>query len=500
MTRHPLSDEQLVAIGSRHPRTFIEAGPGSGKTTVAAERFGLLRHVRTGQLDPPVVAVSFTHAATSELRERIVGRWGGSSLGSRGTVRTIDTDFVAHLEFLLRSGAVTWPGGHTRLDPLDSWEGSRARRFRPDVQLNWDFFDIGLDGRAVGAVKRRDKTARSTFPSKKVVLETLEAGECAHTDVRQILASAMADAELRSILRRHLQLTRSHLLVDEIFDANDEDLELVTLHCEADIPVTVVGDYWQALYEFRTASPSLVRRRLDDLDFRSLPLLESRRFDSEQTRLLALTARGSPAELPSAETEVDVVLAHWWSQLWRGPAWILPISLGRVSEQTTALLTLFVDYLTRRHLGVGARSRVDALRILGISSDAETLWPEVFEAVASQLTDTSIETATTALETIRSSAPRLGAPRRVTPLGTKKESIAVEQLRGIAARVLHQGRFTLGLSVHQAKGQEWKRVGVRLSATQKDALLAGLDSENDHHRTIYVALTRGREITCEIAD
>ena len=43
MPRLPLTDEQKKASTSRDRRLFIEANPGSGKTTVAAERYGILR-------------------------------------------------------------------------------------------------------------------------------------------------------------------------------------------------------------------------------------------------------------------------------------------------------------------------------------------------------------------------------------------------------------------------------------------------------------------------
>ena len=42
-----LTDEQLVAAGTPLRRAYIEASPGSGKTTVAAQRFGYQRYIRS---------------------------------------------------------------------------------------------------------------------------------------------------------------------------------------------------------------------------------------------------------------------------------------------------------------------------------------------------------------------------------------------------------------------------------------------------------------------
>jgi DNA helicase-2/ATP-dependent DNA helicase PcrA len=70
--------------------TYIEAAPGSGKTTVAAERFGILRF-SPNRDDRAVVAVSFTRSATAELGQRIRRRWGPSALAWPHRVVTLDT-------------------------------------------------------------------------------------------------------------------------------------------------------------------------------------------------------------------------------------------------------------------------------------------------------------------------------------------------------------------------------------------------------------------------
>src|SRR5688572_28522269 len=80
MPRPQLTDEQRTAVIERSPRIFIEANPGSGKTTVAAERFGLIRFDQRAAGSQATAAVSFTRSATSELHRRIQGRWGSSAV------------------------------------------------------------------------------------------------------------------------------------------------------------------------------------------------------------------------------------------------------------------------------------------------------------------------------------------------------------------------------------------------------------------------------------
>lgn len=489
---HPLNEQQLRAAASDRPRTFIEAGPGAGKTTIAAERFGLLKFGRTKATDPPIVALSFTNAATGVLRRTIAQRWGRSALGQRGVVRTIDSDLVRTLEFLLRAGHLRWPGGHTSLDPLDSWAGTPDYRFRPE-DLRWrSFFAVGLNGREVTAVSTTDRTATHGF-TKKALLERLTAGLCTHDDVRTVLERALADPELRSVVVDHLRGTRSHLIVDEVFDANDLDLTFIELHCDAGVRVTVVGDFWQALYEFRQATPQAVRTRLNALGFVTFSVRRSYRFDNAVTRDIATAARGHQVTLPTASSPVEIVIAHFWWQLWSGPAWILPTSIGAVENQTDALITLLVDRLAHRHLGSAARNRSDALRILKIQADDSARWPNILDDVLAALTDDTSARAEVALKVLRSRAPDLGAPRAASALGKKGEGRSVSLMQRLARRVHHSGEFVEGVTVHQAKGGEWNRVGVCLNPTQEAALQGGLDENKEHHRILYVAVTRARQ-------
>src|SRR5699024_6497345 len=71
-TLSALTVEQRHAAATGEKNIFIEAGPGSGKTTVSAQRFGVLRFAAQYRYDSrAVVAVSFTRAATSNLRRRV---------------------------------------------------------------------------------------------------------------------------------------------------------------------------------------------------------------------------------------------------------------------------------------------------------------------------------------------------------------------------------------------------------------------------------------------
>jgi len=122
-----LTDEQIVAAACDQPRVFLQAEPGSGKTTVAAQRFGKLRFRPRRRLDRrrddrAVVAVSFTRSATWELRQRVRRSWGPTALAWPHRICTLDTLVCDLLQDLLLAKLVRWPGGHTALDVHDSWK------------------------------------------------------------------------------------------------------------------------------------------------------------------------------------------------------------------------------------------------------------------------------------------------------------------------------------------------------------------------------------------
>ena len=49
-----------------------------------------------------------------------------------------------------------------------------------------------------------------------------------------------------------------HIIVDESFDMNLLDTRVIEHAIDAGVTVTLVGDPWQSLYEFRGASPCLL--------------------------------------------------------------------------------------------------------------------------------------------------------------------------------------------------------------------------------------------------
>ncbi|MGO2933731.1 3'-5' exonuclease [Microbacterium sp.] len=95
-----------------------------------------------------------------------------------------------------------------------------------------------------------------------------------------------------------------------------------------------------------------------------------------------------------------------------------------------------------------------------------------------------------ALNELRNAIRDLGVtrPRR---LGSAAEAERVAQVERLAARLVKDS-VVPGMTVFQAKGREWERVGVILTRAQRALLSTGLHELEDEHCVVYVALTRAR--------
>lgn len=492
MPRLPLTEQQKTASTSRERRLFIEANPGSGKTTVAAERYGILRFDGSSGDSRAITAVSFTRSATGELNRRIRGRWGTKATGWPHGVITIDSLVCDIVHHLLRCGMIHWLGDHTTLQVLDDWRGhNRFRWLMPGSNYRRV---ATLDANArLTSVGCRVTEPGFGFGNKQIFHDHLALGRCTHDDVRAVLESALRKPALKEAVTAFLASAMAHMVVDEVFDANDLDLALVVLACNADICVTLVGDPWQALYGFRGAKPDLVPKVMKQEGFASLPLSHSFRFQSDAMKTLSEALRNSDPVAVGTGGDHDVALASTWGALWNGPDHILPLSFGRTTNQNDAAAIVLLDHLVHSKFSERAIFLPEALILLGLDLDTyRAEGPTILGSVVETLASGTHDAPARALVQLRGSVKDLGAARRPPAGSGENEQRQVDRLAALAAR-LHSARSLVpGMTIHQAKGREWDNVGVRLSATEVGHLATGLDSDVETHRLLYVALTRAR--------
>ena len=481
-----LTDEQRLAAATSRRNIFIEAGPGTGKTTVSAQRFGVNRFAAEHRHDSrAVVAVSFTRAATYNLRRRVQRLWGpGASIWPNRIV-TLDTIMCDLLHDLLRvrlvvwpDTAALWPDGNIVLDVRDSWASCGGTVSTRSV------YTLGLARRHVQL--RADFAPNWANRVQAVaVVPLMRQGICTHQDVRDILALALRDPESAARVRQRLGDTIRALIVDEVFDANDLDIAIIESAIAAGLAVTLVGDPWQALYLFRGARPQVVPEMLKRTGVPTLPLTQSFRWrDDEQRELATKLRRGDGVILPTDPEDLDVVLALWWKELWDIGGGVLPLAFhafkGGYEE---AAATLLLNHVTRNIFDLDATYLNDALTALNVQDrDAPRRLEPALQKVVEILQPGGKEAVKAAyLELVKVTGTVSARELRNT------RAAHTGRLALLQERLAFPGRPVPGLTTHQAKGGEWDFVGVRLRDTERAALGAGLSSAEDMHRKIYVA-------------
>ncbi|HYR48460.1 MAG TPA: ATP-dependent helicase, partial [Candidatus Polarisedimenticolia bacterium] len=323
-----LSPEQAAAAHAGPEGAFlIAAGPGTGKTATAVERFcWLVEHrVPAGQ----ILAVTFSDRAADELRERITaelrvrrpdlgpevldGAWIGTFhgicsrlldefaylVGAPRELRVLDETgqrlFEQRLVARLRSGEAA------PLDP-DSFTGLSVDDL-DDLLRSGLRFLLKLKGRGITPerfYKRALELHANHWQSpvdanaRQAAQAELEAIEVLHL-VYQTYEDALAADGLRDFddlildvidalervpeFRRRCRERFRYLLVDEFQDTNRIQLDLIRLlSADGFGNVAVVGDAKQSIYGWRDAEIENIRSRFGG---KRLPLTHNRRSYQE---------------------------------------------------------------------------------------------------------------------------------------------------------------------------------------------------------------------------
>lgn len=492
-----LTAEQRLAAATSRTNVFIEAGPGTGKTTVSAQRFGVQRFAAAHRHDPrAVVAVSFTRAATYNLRRRVQRLWGPAALTWPHRIVTLDTIMCDLLHDLLRERLVIWPNmdtlwpdGNIALDVRDSWASCGGTVSTRSI------YSLYLSGRHLHLREEFAPKHASRVPAVAVVPHMLN-GICTHQDIRDVLELALQDPTSAARVRRRLGETMRALIVDEVFDANDLDIAIIESAIAAGVAVTLVGDPWQALYLFRGARPHVVPELLKRTGIPTLQLNQSFRWRCDEQRDLAIALRdGHGVILPTDQEDLDVVLALWWKELWDLGGGVLPLAFhsfkGGYEE---AAATLLLNHVTRNIFDLDATYLNDALTALNVQDrDAPRQLESALQEVVEILRPGGKEAVAAAYLELVAVVGTVSARELRKPHWRYTDRLAVLQ-----QRLAFPGRPVPGLTTHQAKGGEWEVVAVRLRDAERAALGAGLSSAEDMHRKIYVACTRAHRRTSEI--
>lgn len=280
------------------------AGPGTGKTHVLTRRVVFLLTER-GVPPSQVLALTFTRAAASELRERVAEelREEWEDLNEEEDLPRISTLHSFALRQLLRNAPRL---GHLP-QPLriaDDWEERHI--VQEDIKDLVDDADIDIRG------------VRQLFSQLAADWQTLAAEDDDYTPNASFIGAWREHRDLYGYtLRNELvyQLRRAlaqvpgldletpiqHLLVDEYQDLNRCDLALVREIAERGAEVFVAGDDDQSIYGFRQANPDGIRQFPEEYDPAiNLQLEQCLRCDEEILDFAQFVAELDPRRVPKA--------------------------------------------------------------------------------------------------------------------------------------------------------------------------------------------------------
>jgi len=256
-----LNPEQRAAALHRDGHLLVLAGAGTGKTTTLCARVASL--VAGGVPAERILLLTFTRRAARDMLTRAQAMAGGSArrvLG--GTFHSVGHRFVRGHAAALGLGsdfAVLDAGDAADLLDLvrqEQGHGETGRRF-PRKHTLADIYS-----RTVNAQRSVRDIVAESFPWCEEHLDVLGPLFQAFTARKRALGAVDLDDLLllwRALMADeyasgHIASSFDHVLVDEYQDVNGLQVAIVEGFARRDCRVTAVGDDFQAIYAFRSAS------------------------------------------------------------------------------------------------------------------------------------------------------------------------------------------------------------------------------------------------------
>ena len=269
-----LSDEQIKAAGHHGSHARLLAGPGTGKTLVLTRRIVYL--IQEKGINPDqILALTFTRAATTELKHRVANILGESNIPRISTLHSFA------LRQLLRNSKklISLP---RPLRIADDWE-ERNIVFEDIRQL----LKAGRISHITALFSQLSADWESLIPEEH--LTPPPQFIATWRNHRRVFGYSLR-SELVYQLKRSLEQISDfelehpfqHLLIDEYQDLNKCDLSVVkSIESQSRVEVFAAGDDDQSIYYFRKAHPEGIRNfHLEYEDTTDLLLTVCKRCDS----------------------------------------------------------------------------------------------------------------------------------------------------------------------------------------------------------------------------
>ncbi len=260
-----LNPEQRASATHGGGPLLVLAGAGTGKTTTLCARVAWLVH-EGGVPAERIMLLTFTRRAAREMLARAQAHTGGRS-GAAGRVLGGTFHSVAHRFVRRHAAALGLPGDFGLLDAGDAADlldlvrqehghGEGRRRFPRKHTL------LDVYSRTVNAQRPLGEVLAEAFPWCEEHADALAALFRAYTARKRALAVIDLDDLLVSwralasdaVVGARMAQGIDHVLVDEYQDVNGLQVDLVRALAGHGCAVTAVGDDFQAIYGFRSAS------------------------------------------------------------------------------------------------------------------------------------------------------------------------------------------------------------------------------------------------------
>src|SRR3954467_2399164 len=255
-----LNDEQRAAATHSGGPLLILAGAGTGKTTTLCARVAWL--VASGVPSERVLLLTFTRRAAREMLQRARGLVPASSRVLGGTFHSVAPRLVRR-----HAAALGLPGGFGVLDAGDAADVLDLLREEAGHATSRSRFPkkgtlLDIYSRTVNAQQALSGVIADHFPWCEDHREALSALFKAYTARKRELGVLDLDDLLlywRALARDDVIGPRvasafDHVLVDEYQDVNGLQVDLVRGLAAYGPEITAVGDDFQAIYGFRSAS------------------------------------------------------------------------------------------------------------------------------------------------------------------------------------------------------------------------------------------------------
>ena len=186
-----MTTDQLHAATTRAQLCYVKAGPGSGKTYLATEAFGIIRYERYLADTRGVLGVTFARSARAELEGRVRARWGPRTLSWPNAISTFDELHRLLVRHLVFQGFITWPGGRFPSKVDDTWQDHPGATPRPGRKTRYALsLDAAGEITTIGTTSDR-VAPRPCFIDPRKLLEAVRDGYCTHAEVRSVLGAVL---------------------------------------------------------------------------------------------------------------------------------------------------------------------------------------------------------------------------------------------------------------------------------------------------------------------